>query len=265
MSTASTTLAFTCYTLWPAIITGIRRLLRYTEEEAQEWLPAINRQVQPHDEPAVQNEQWNKDNYFVAPWFYCIETICAPCGAVIAWTKFDKSESPTKILDFLGTVYPTPELQPNYICIDKGCAVLQKAISSGRWETWKETSCFIVDSYYYINHWIIDYLCQKWCNPGPLNGSALNLVNVENDARGNPHYKRAFNTEACEQLNAWIGGFQLILNKMTVNNCNWTLHALLFLHTQKIIEKQRARKDNQQDSSDNSEEEDVGIDIDRNE
>jgi hypothetical protein len=38
--------------------------------------------------------------------------------------KFDKLESPTKILDFLDAVYPTPELQPNYICIDKACAVL---------------------------------------------------------------------------------------------------------------------------------------------
>jgi hypothetical protein len=97
-----------------------------------------------------------------------------------------------------------------------------------------------------------------------LNGSAPNLVIVENNARGNPHYKCAFNTQACEQLNAWIGGFQSILNKMTVNNFNWTLHALLFLHTQKIIEKQRAKRNNQQNSSNDSEKEkDVGIDIDR--
>jgi hypothetical protein len=40
-----------------------------------------------------------------------------------------------------------------------------------------------------------DYLCRKWCNPAPLNGSAPNLVVVENDAHGNPHYKCAFNTQ----------------------------------------------------------------------
>ncbi len=42
-------------------------------------------------------------------------------------------------------------------------------------------------------------------------------------------------SQACEQLNAWIGGFQSMLNKMTTNNFDWCLHALLFLHTEKVI------------------------------
>ena len=91
------------------------------------------------------------------------------------------------------------------------------------------------------------------------------MVVVENDNSGNPHYKRAFNTQACEQLNAWLGGFQSILNKMTVNNFNWTLHALLFLHTQKVINKQNARKANNVDDESDEDEEEVGIDIDRDE
>ena len=60
--------------------------------------------------------------------------ICAPCGAVIAWTKFDKSESSIQILDFLESVYPTEESRPDYICIDKACAVLHTAITNGSWE-----------------------------------------------------------------------------------------------------------------------------------
>ena len=171
-------------------------MVRRTEEERLAWLPAIHRQVQQHDEES-QGAENQKDNYFVAPCFYCVETICAPCGAVIAWTKFAKSESPTNILNFLEFVYPTQDLQPNYICIDKGCMVLRTAISNGSWRIWKETSRFIVDSYHYINHRTSDYLCRKWCNPAPLNGSAPNLVIVENDVYGNPHYKRAFNTQVC--------------------------------------------------------------------
>ena len=117
---------------------GIRRLVRRTEKEHLAWLPNINRPVQPHDEnPASQNR---KDNYFVAPHFYCVETVCAPCGVVIAWTKFAKAESETNILNFLNSVYPTPELRPNYICIDKACRVLRTAISNNSWETWKQTS-----------------------------------------------------------------------------------------------------------------------------
>ena len=102
---------------------GIRRIVRRSEEERLPWLPTFNQPVQQHDDEPT-NATNRKDNYFVAPHFYCVETICAPCGAVIAWTLFDKSESPTQILGFLEAVYPTPELRPNYICIDKGCSVL---------------------------------------------------------------------------------------------------------------------------------------------
>jgi len=174
---------------------GIRRMVRRSEEERLPWLPTINRQVQQHDaEVAPENR---KDNYFVAPRFYCVETICAPCGVVIAWTLFDVSESPTQILNWLEEVYPLPDLRPNYICIDKACRILRTAISNGSWNTWKQTSHFAVDSYHYINHRTSDYLCRKWCNPAPLNGSAPNLVVVENDVNGDPHYKCAFNTQVC--------------------------------------------------------------------
>ena len=149
---------------------------------------------QPHDEP--QPEIQRPKNYFSPGRFYCVETICAPCGAVIAWTKFDKSESETQILKFLESVYPTEESRPDYICIDKACRVLRTAISNGSWDRiWKKTTCFIVDSYHYINHQTDDYLCRKWCNPAPLNGSAPNLVIATTDNHGRMHYKRAFNTQ----------------------------------------------------------------------
>ena len=94
--------------------------------------------MQPHDEDASPESK--RDNYFVPPHFYCVETLCAPCGAVHAWTLFDKSESPTQILGFLNAVYPTPDVRPDYICIDKGCKVLRTAIVNGSWDVWKETS-----------------------------------------------------------------------------------------------------------------------------
>ena len=48
-----------------------------------------------------------------------------------------------------------------------------------------------------------------------------------------------FNTQACEQLNAWLGGFESMLQKMTQGNFDWFLHAMLFYHTQKVIERQQ--------------------------
>src|SRR6267154_4156037 len=108
-----------------------------------------------------------------------------------------KAESPTNILNFLDALYPTLDVRPDYVCIDKGCQILRTAISNGSWNVWRETTRFIVDSYHYINHRTSDYLCRKWCNPAPLNGSALNLVVVEHDVNGNPHYKCTFNTQVC--------------------------------------------------------------------
>ncbi|TFK31084.1 hypothetical protein BDQ12DRAFT_701659 [Crucibulum laeve] len=160
-----------------------------------------------HDEIQAPNQQHS--NYFIAPQFYCVETICAPCA----------------------------------------CLVLHTAVQHGAWDVWGQTTHFIVDSYHYINHCTADYICCKW---------SPNLVIVENDKQGNPHYKQAFNTQACEQLNAWIGGFQSSVNKMNVENFNWTMHSLLFIHTQHIIKKQQKKRNNnlalQAEESDDNEE-----------
>jgi len=171
---------------------GARRMLQRPGEQLP-WQRTTTANVQPHDEPTPETES---KNYFRAPHFYCVETICAPCGVVIAWAKFAKAESPTNILQFLESVYPTKESQPDYICIDKACLVLRTAVSNGSWdEVWKDTTRFIVDSYHYTNHRETDELCRKWCNPAPLDGSAPNLVVVDRDDLGRPYLKRAFNTQ----------------------------------------------------------------------
>ncbi|KAF8231618.1 hypothetical protein L208DRAFT_1468210, partial [Tricholoma matsutake] len=230
----------------------------------QPWLQARQASTQQHDEPA--GEEPERKNYFSPSQFYCVETICAPCGVVIAWARFAKSESPTNILAFLESVFPTEESRPDYICIDKGCAVLHTAISNGSWgQIWQHTTRFIVDSYHYINHRTSDYMCRKWCNPAPLDGSAPNLVIVETDPDGNNYYKCAFNTQvsnyqnddfaadepmiqACEQLNAWLGGFENILKRMVPGNFDWFLHTMLFYHTRHVIDKQNRKDKKDQDS-----------------
>ncbi|KIM86083.1 hypothetical protein PILCRDRAFT_65626, partial [Piloderma croceum F 1598] len=44
---------------------------------------------------------------------------------------------------------------------------------------------------------------------------------------------------AYEQLNAWLEKFQPILNRMTIDNFRWFLHVMLFIHTQRVIQKQK--------------------------
>ena len=63
-------------------------------KEINPWQTGLHRTFQAHDGDTVVETQ--QKNYFGPGQFYCVETICAPCGVVIAWTKFDKLESPTK-------------------------------------------------------------------------------------------------------------------------------------------------------------------------
>ncbi len=177
----------------PGALAGVRRVLRRPAENL-EWLPNLQRDSLPHDRP-VPPDQENK-NYFSPKRFYCVETVCAPCGTVIAWTKFAKSESPTKIMNFLSSIYPTRESQPAYICIDKACSVLKFNVNNGAYANWFETTRFVVDSYHYINHKATDSICRTWCNPAPNDGSAPNLVIPAIDKHGNPCSKWAFNTQA---------------------------------------------------------------------
>src|SRR6266508_1315961 len=107
------------------------------------------------------------------------------------------------------------------------------------WNEWKSATRFIVDSYHYTNHCATDEICRTWCNPAPQNGSAPNLVGDQIDKNGNTVKVREFNTEACEQLNAWLGGYESILKCMTVENFNWFLHVMLFYHVEHVLAKMK--------------------------
>jgi len=167
----------------PGALAGVRRMVRQPAENL-EWLPtAIQHNAHPHDGPVVLSEIQNK-NYFGPNCFYCIETVCAPCGTVIAWTKFARSESPTNIMKFLNSIYPTKQSRPAYICIDKACTVLRHIVSNNAYNDWFTTTHFIVDSYHYTNHKATDILCHTWCNPAPDDDSAPNLIIPRTDKNG---------------------------------------------------------------------------------
>jgi len=233
-------------------IQGYRRALRQSDETLP-WMVTHQQQAQPHDEEPRESTQRDA---FMPSKIYCVETICAPCGVVVAWAKFAKAESPTNILQFLEHVYPTDDIRPDYICIDKACLVLRSSVSNGSWNRWSRTSRFIVDSYHYTNHRATDELCRKYCNPAPLNGSAPNLVITDISNDGDSYQRRAFNTQACEQLNAWLGGFESILKRMTPTIFDWFLHTMLSYHTVQTLKKQAGDSEDystgDSDSSDDS-------------
>jgi len=96
-------------------------------------------------------------------------------------------------------------------------------------------------------------LCRTFCNPAPSDGSAPNLVGKQIDQNGNVQYYREFNTETCEQLKAWLGGFESILKRMTIQNFNWFLPVMLFYYSKHVlsrIAKKKAKENNDSDDSD---------------
>ena len=121
-----------------------------------------------------------------------------------------------------------------------------------------------MDSYHYTNHQVTDELCHKWCNPAPTNGSAPNIVVAAYNKKGKSYYKRAF-TQACEQLNSWLGGFESILKCMRPENFNWFLHTMLFYHTRHVLEKMEQKGTSVEDDSDENEGEDENENEDNNE
>ena len=99
------------------------------------WMPASDQPWQPDD--AEGPAERTNNELFTPPRMYRVETICAPCGVVIAWAKFPKAESPANILNFLDHACPIEEARPAYICIDKACLVLRTSVANGTWQRWQ--------------------------------------------------------------------------------------------------------------------------------
>ncbi|KIJ50900.1 hypothetical protein M422DRAFT_78823, partial [Sphaerobolus stellatus SS14] len=127
------------------------------------------------------------------------------------------------VLAFISHVFPANEPRPSFISYDNACGLLRHVGHQNIEDTWIRTTRFIVDAWHYINHKASDLLCCTRCNPCPENGSQPDLVYVKT----NPHTQRkylvrAFNTEAAEQLNAWLDGFEAQLGQMTDYNYDFT-------------------------------------------
>jgi len=112
-----------------------------------------------------------------------------------------------------------------------------------------DTTRFIVDTYHYNNHRAQDEICRKWCNPAP------NLVGEKIDEDGNLIQWREFNTQVCEQLNAWLAGYESILKQMTSKNFNWFIHTMLVYHVKHVLAKMKSMKDDDSTDEESSDDE----------
>jgi hypothetical protein len=72
-------------------MSGYRRALRQADDTLP-WMQQRSSNQQPHDQEA-NDSQSNKD-HFIPSRTYCVETLCAPCGVVVAWTNLQRQSHP---------------------------------------------------------------------------------------------------------------------------------------------------------------------------
>ena len=54
-----------------------------------------------------------------------------------------------------------------------------------------------------------------------------------------------FNIQVCEQLNAWLAGYESILKRMTSQNFNWFIHAMPVYHVKHVLAKMTSMEDDE--------------------
>ncbi|PSS30903.1 hypothetical protein PHLCEN_2v2564 [Hermanssonia centrifuga] len=172
---------------------------------------------------------------FRAQSVYCLQTIQWACGMPIGWGKCYRSESSPQVLAILNCIWDGhADLRPAFIGYDDACDLLCHVVTQDPNDSWIQSTKFIVDAWHYIGHRATNVLCRTWCNPAPTNGSQPDLVLVQEDAEGNRHQTRAFNTETAKQLNAWLNGYEAPLRQMSDVNFDFFVHVLFLIFKEQI-------------------------------
>ncbi|KAF8512191.1 hypothetical protein JB92DRAFT_2723848 [Gautieria morchelliformis] len=184
-------------------------------------------------------DMWNPEDLDVGHTFrvrhiYCLQTLQWACGVPIGFGKCYGSESTPQVCaqfhfsDVPHTIWPTS------IHVLNACSLLCHMARQNINEPWLDSTCFIVDAWHYINHQLSDLLCRTRCNPSPRNGSQPDLLLQTTDpTTGRTQAAWAFNTEAAEQLNAWLDGFEAQLRQMSDFNYDFTIQVGLLLYKEK--------------------------------
>lgn len=241
---------------------GVRRVIRRRDQHEAE--PAAgepgNQDVQP-GAPALEVQLPPLDGIpghqvvhtFRARTVYCLQTIQWACGMPIGWGKCYKAESQPQVLQIMDRVWASaPNDRPSFMVYDDACDLLRHIVTQDPQSAWLANTKFIVDAWHYTGHRATDVLCRLWCNPAPTNGSQPDLVRVEQDANGEKHLTRAFNTETAEQFNSWLTSYESQMRQMSDVSYDFFMHVLMMLFAERL-ERQivRGRRGLEDDDSGN--------------
>jgi hypothetical protein len=179
---------------------------------------------------------------FRAKKIHCVQTFQWTCGIPIAWGKCYSAESLPQVFKMMENIWDsavTTDERPSFMFYDDACNLLRHLTESHPESTWLHSTRFIVDAFHYITHRATDEVCRLWCNPSPADGSQPDLLHIQENDEGEPVLVRAFNSEAAEQLNSWLTGFEGQLRQMSHITFDFFIECLFLIYKEEKEKKIR--------------------------
>lgn len=124
----------------------------------------------------------------------------------------------------LKQVFQEPGSMPEYFIYDNCCGVYNHLQATD--DPLLKTMGFPVDAFHYdCKHKVTDIVCRQHCNPRKF----PELLN--------PDGTWYFNSSKCEQLNAWLRGYQAIFREMNAERYDFLLDELILRKNRALVAK----------------------------
>ncbi|KAJ7278736.1 hypothetical protein C8J57DRAFT_1059707, partial [Mycena rebaudengoi] len=162
------------------------------------------------------------------------EELCVySCGIVPGRATFFGSEAPNGVRDFWMKLWPTKASLPAVLWHDNNCSIV-KMLRNDPDEykrNYFENVALPVDVFHFKSkHKETDLDCGANCNP-----YIWPELRTEDG-------KWRFNSSAAEQTNAWFGGFQSMVQEMTVERYNFFLDEMIKRKNRSLVKDLHRRK-----------------------
>ncbi|KAJ7104619.1 hypothetical protein C8R44DRAFT_640225, partial [Mycena epipterygia] len=159
-----------------------------------------------------------------------LQSICRPCGVIVAQASFYNTKAVSNVLLFVQKVFSIPCVHKlEHLVYNTNCDAKQQVLAHPNHWWWYHDVGMSVDVFHFLNkHDINHEFCQKYCNPM----SFLEMLG--------PDGKWFFNTSVAEQTNVWLGGYQSICREMLPTKFNFFLNKMIRLCNQVTITKLEA-------------------------
>ncbi|KAF9045648.1 hypothetical protein BDZ89DRAFT_942555 [Hymenopellis radicata] len=167
-------------------------------------------------------EKKRRKRLVTSKYTHCEMLALAPCGIIRGRTTLFNAEGIKAVVTWLKLLCPVDlwESLPSAIFYDKACHLLEHLLKTKDPYLTARTAHFYDLFHGAFCHKEGDTFCNDHCNP-------TNFPDVLDDQG-----RIIFNTSACEQANAWFGGFVTIVREMSLSHFGFFLDEMIMIHNE---------------------------------